>query len=121
VDDCADTRVVFTHILERLGAEVVTASDGETGIKAVAQAMQEGRSFSLILLDIRMPDVNGVDAATSIRKQGFHGLIAACTASVSGEGRSECQESGFNLYFDKRVVNKELFTALLDQADSYPK
>jgi len=118
VDDCADTRTVFTHLLQLLGAEVITADDGRMSIECVVSAIQEGKPFQLILMDIRMPEVNGPEAAKLIREQGYTGLIAACTASSSGVGRRESQDVGIDVYFDKRMVNKELMSVLLQQCST---
>ena len=118
VDDCPDTSVIFAHMFKLLGAEVVTAINGELGMSAAASAIDEGRPFQLILMDVKMPDINGLSAAKLLRKEGFDGLIVACTATSSIEEREDSRSSGIDVYFDKRVANKNFFSALVDRATS---
>jgi CheY-like chemotaxis protein len=115
VDDCPDTRAMFCEHMEQLGADVVTAGDGSAAIDSFENSVKEKRPFNLILLDIRMPKMNGVQAAKTIRSGGFKGIIAACTAASTGEGRKEGKEAGIDVYLDKMVLKKEVFEALLNK------
>lgn len=113
VEDCADTSTVFCHLLESLGAEVATAADGEQGVEAALHAMELGDPFHLIIMDIRMPRVSGTAAAKRIRAHGFSGVIVACTATSSEEGRQESERSGFDEYLDKQSMSKKVMADLL--------
>ncbi len=115
VDDCADTRSMFTHHFENLGAEVTTASNGQAAISTVKTAMEDKRSFNLIIMDVRMPEMDGIEAARKIRDLGFSGVLAACTATSTGEGRRHGKEAGIDVYLDKMVLNKSVFDALLNK------
>ena len=114
VDDCEDSCTLFKVLFEKLGAQVVTALNGADGIKAVAECGPQ--PFHLVMMDICMPHMNGRTASKQLRDSGYKGVIAACTAVSSGEGRKESQTSGIDLYFDKRVVNLKLCSALLERA-----
>jgi len=116
VDDCADMRALYAQRFEKCGAQVVTAADGKQAIAAAQGAQEEGRPFSLILLDIRMPGMDGMSAAREIRQSGYKGLIAAFTASTSGSGKRESAEVGIDVYLDKMVIKPEVVAALLEQA-----
>ena len=116
VEDCVDTSMVFCHLLESLGAEVTTAADGEKGVAAAVEALDAGKPFQLILMDIRMPRVNGTAAAERIRAHGFKGTIVACTATYSEEGRAASERCGFDSYVDKQSMNKKLMAEILDRA-----
>lgn len=111
VDDCSDTQLVFTHIFEGLGAEVTTAQDGETGVNTVVCSLREGRPFHLVILDIRMPRVDGIEAASRLRCIGYRGIIAMCTANPC---YSEDQQRENEIFFDKRMASKRFFSSLLD-------
>lgn len=115
VDDCPDVRAIFAQRFSHAGSQVVTVDDGSSAIEAVKTADEEHRPFHLIVLDIRMPGLNGMKTAQELRDAGFTGLIAACTAAATAEGRSESKQSGINFYFNKKVIKEELITSMLDQ------
>ncbi len=64
IDDEASLRQTLGRILQRDGYEVTTVAGGKEGLTIVAQ-----QSFDLIYLDIRMPDMNGLDVLQSIHSQ----------------------------------------------------
>ena len=62
VDDDADVREIVAFKLGRLGYEVITASDGATGLEAVAQLRPD-----LVLLDWAMPELSGIEVCRLLR------------------------------------------------------
>ena len=119
VDDLEEMRQIFACLVESAGGGAPSwASSASEALALVEETQKAGRPFTLILLDIKMPGINGIDAAKALRAAGFMGLLVACTASVSGQGRSECQHAGIDVYLDKRVVKKETIQALLERSNS---
>ncbi|ALL13349.1 MASE1 domain-containing protein [Caulobacter henricii] len=81
VDDNATNRELVRTILEAFGAKVSEAADGEEGVSAA-----EGETFDVILMDLRMPRLDGVQAAERIRSgagPSAHCPIIAFSADVS--------------------------------------
>ncbi len=115
VDDCAVTRAMFCQQFENLGAEVLTVSNGVSAIASVRESIDTKKDFSLLILDIRMPEMNGMVAAQKIREAGFKGVLAGCTATISGDGRREGRAAGIDVYLDKMVLKKPVFEALLNK------
>ena len=64
VDDDADVRAAVRTILEDAGHEVVEAVDGAAGLRAYRDA-----SFDLVLCDLFMPDVDGIELIRALRRQ----------------------------------------------------
>jgi len=64
VDDDAPNRLALSEILADCGAEIVCASSGREALKLILQ-----RDFAVILLDVRMPDMDGYETATLIRQR----------------------------------------------------
>ena len=84
--------------LQRAGAIVEIA---ETGRQAVARAV--ANSYDVILMDIRMPEMDGLEATSELRKQGLNVPIIAVSADAIGERRSRALEAGCNGYVTKPI------------------
>jgi len=83
-EDNPDLRFVLSQRLERAGVHVVAVADGERAVEEANRAQDEGRPFDLILVDLRMPGMDGREAARRIRAhrpKDSDGLIVALTAS----------------------------------------
>lgn len=69
VDDNASARDIFVGMLAALGFEARAVASGELAMQAVAQARSEGRPFGLLLMDWKMPGMNGLDTLAAIRRE----------------------------------------------------
>lgn len=101
VEDNAFNRQVATELLAAEGAIVTVAEGGLEGVTAVLDS-GEG-AFDLVLMDMQMPDIDGLEATRQIRKNGqFTSLpIVAMTANVSEEDRQACLNAGMNDHLGK--------------------
>jgi PAS domain S-box-containing protein len=105
VEDNATNRLIATKLLENLGASVETAVDGYLGVEAAA------RGFDLILMDIQMPGIDGLEAARRIRALGGPVAatpIVALTANVLAHQRQAYLDAGMD-----GVVGKPISPATL--------
>jgi signal transduction histidine kinase/CheY-like chemotaxis protein len=90
-------------LLETAGAIVGRATDGEQAMeKALAQ------DFALILMDIRMPVLDGLGATSRLRAAGFWRPIVALTASATQDQRAACLAAGCNDHLTKPIAAAEL-------------
>ena len=100
---------VACALLADAGLDVQVVPDGE---QAVAQA--SGGRFDLILMDMQMPGVDGLEATRRIRTQLGETLpIVAMTANAFGEDRDECLAAGMNDHIAKPVDASTLYETLL--------
>jgi PAS domain S-box-containing protein len=110
VEDEPINQEVSKGLLAEVGLLVDLAEDGEEAVKRA----QEGR-YDLILMDIQMPRMNGIDATRAIRQ--LPGLartpIIAMTANAYEEDRQRCLEAGMNDHIGKPVDPDLLFETLL--------
>lgn len=111
VDDSKVNRDIATAMLENFKAIVENAPDGEDAVEMVKNS--EVGYYDLILMDIQMPKLNGIEATKQIRALGRNEMpIVALTADVFEDTRVETQEAGMNDFLTKPVNIKALRAAL---------
>lgn len=95
-------------LLQKEGHRVVVASDGEEALQKAAS-----NPFDVILMDIQMPGLSGLDVTTKIRQQEqstqLHIPIIAMTAHAMQGDRERCLEAGMDGYVSKPIRRNELF------------
>ncbi len=109
-EDDPVNQMVAWSLLQAAGLEVDMVGDG-------AQALRRAslQHYDLILLDMEMPEMNGLDAARAIRRQTAHALtpIIALTGNVFSSDREACLEAGMDDFLPKPVAPELLYQALL--------
>jgi CheY-like chemotaxis protein len=100
---------VLRHVLQRRLKNVDCVASGREALEAVAR-----RHYDLILMDLQMPDINGLEAATRIRKmKGYSDVpILALTASCSDQVREQCRAIGMQAFLSKPIDANELWSAV---------
>ena len=90
-------------LLETAGATVGRATDGE---QAMEKALEQ--DFALILMDVRMPILDGLGATSRLRAAGFWRPIVALTASAASDQRAACIAAGCNDHLTKPIAAADL-------------
>ncbi|MES2963623.1 MAG: response regulator [Bdellovibrionota bacterium] len=103
VEDNADVRLLITRILSPLGVITYHAKNGLEAIQFAADLTPD-----MILMDIRMPGLDGYSAVRRIRFDGYSGKIVALTAEEESEYREKCLEAGFDEFFSKPLSRARL-------------
>ena len=115
-DNFVNQRVVI-RLLEKLGHEVDVV---ETG-KGVLEALQADVNYDLVLMDCEMPEMDGLEAARSIRKLEHSARqirIVALSAFTAHEKRKEGLGAGMNDFLSKPVTLEKLEVLLNAQRDN---
>ncbi|MGP5202415.1 response regulator [Psychrobacter aquimaris] len=109
VEDSPTNQKITCKILSKLGYRSVVAEDGQQALNTLQQQRQD---ISLILMDCRMPVMDGLQATQAIRAQGDKIAIVALTANNTKEDRDACIEVGMDDFLSKPINKKELEAVL---------
>jgi PAS domain S-box-containing protein len=98
-EDNITNRILVTNILCQYGADVTEAEDGKVAIEKIQQA-----DYDLVLMDMHMPEMNGLDATRYIRTRMNKDLpILALTASAFKNEEESCLAAGMNDFITKPI------------------
>jgi CheY-like chemotaxis protein/anti-sigma regulatory factor (Ser/Thr protein kinase) len=90
-------------LLKKMGFEVTLVENGKLAVEALGKA-----SYDIILMDIQMPEMNGLEATRTIRQNGIKTPIVAITANALKGDREQCLEAGCDDYLPKPVDKHDL-------------
>jgi CheY-like chemotaxis protein len=107
VEDNPINALLARTLLKREGAEVDRAASGQEALAAVAAA-----TYDLILMDLRMPDLSGVEATRELRARGVTTPVVALTADAFEDDRRACLAAGMNDFLVKPLTETALRTVL---------
>lgn len=114
VEDNPVNQKLATRLLQKMGHNVTRAENGIQALEAHAKGQ-----FDVILMDIQMPEMDGLEATAAIRKRensltGVHVPIVAMTAHAMAGDRERCLDAGMDGYVSKPINVQELAQALAD-------
>jgi two-component system, sensor histidine kinase and response regulator len=122
-DNVVNQRIAST-LLEKRGHHVVVAVNGHKALKAL-----EGESYDLVLMDVQMPEMDGMEATARIREMekltDRHQLVVALTAHAMKGDAERCLSAGMDDYLTKPIRPQELddllnkYMASKEPASSY--
>ncbi len=106
-------------LLSRLGHHVVLATNGAAALESCLAAKSAGTPYDLVLMDVQMPELDGIEAAQRIRgleagQPGRRTPILALTANALVEHRYACFEAGMDGFLIKPVDREKLVEALAE-------
>ncbi|MCL2473204.1 MAG: ATP-binding protein, partial [Treponema sp.] len=112
-DNLVNQRVITEH-LARVGLKTELAENGQEGIEKVRLRKEKGlKPFDLILMDIHMPVMDGIEATPKILELGTGTPIVAMTANVMSDDKELYKKAGIVDYVGKPFTSQELWRCLL--------
>jgi CheY-like chemotaxis protein len=107
-EDNAVNQTVINMIMKKLGYSVDIVPDGAQAVEAVRRKL-----YQVILMDIQMPEMDGMEATRVIRKEmGHQPIIVALTANAMMEDRDLCLQAGMDDYISKPIQIEKLMEVL---------
>jgi CheY-like chemotaxis protein len=120
VEDVPSQQKLLVKILSKSGHSVATADCGREAID-----LTEREPFDVILMDVQMPGMSGLDAIRAIRTHesyaGGHVAIIAVTAHVLSGDADQCYDAGADAYLPKPINLVDLMAVLKSVAESHPR
>ncbi len=115
VDDDPMNCAMVRLRLEKLGFTIESAPDG-----SVAVALVSAKRYDLILMDLQMPVMNGLEATRQIRRlpNGAGVAILGSTANLVLEQRQQCMDAGMTGFVTKPFTGAALLEAALKRIDT---
>ncbi len=107
VEDNPVGALLAQTLLKREGCTVETAANGREAVEALSRA-----AYDLVLMDMRMPEMDGPAAATAIRARGDDTPIVALTANAFAEDRRACLDAGMDDHLVKPLETEALRAVL---------
>lgn len=104
VDDEEYNAKLLQNIFDNIGIKITTTTNGSDFLKQI-----NTQKFDLILLDLRMPKISGIDLAKTLRKMKIDTPIIALSATVNQDEILNCYENGINEFISKPFKQEELF------------
>ncbi|TNE91917.1 MAG: response regulator [Deltaproteobacteria bacterium] len=109
VDDNPVNLAVGSAMLDKLGCDVVAVSSGPAALEALDD------SIGMVLMDCRMPEMDGFETTSRLRERGYRGPVIAVTASVTNEEREQCLAVGMADVLSKPLSMPALAASLARQ------
>lgn len=109
IEDNDKNRKLVREVLTVKGYAVIETETGEAGIRLARE-----RRPSLVLMDIRLPGIDGIEALRQLRAESITRRIPvmAMTASVMGEDRQKIMDAGFDAYHGKPIKVHDFVAAV---------
>lgn len=112
-DDDQDSCITTCEILEGIGMVAEWVTDGETAVERTVEAYEAQNDFSVIILDWKMPEKDGIETAKEIRsKIGNHVPIIILSAFDWTEVEAQAREAGIQAFIEKPLFRSRLVYAL---------
>ena len=123
IDDNETNRVIYKHQLTEWGIDFDTADDGANGLEKVFSAVEKGQAFDLILLDMMMPNMDGLDVYRRIKET--LGKNTPCvfmlTSVMQGDVAKQGKELGIDIVLTKPVKQTLLYNSIAGHFSNKPK
>ena len=110
-EDHSINQQLIMAIIDSLNMDAVLAANGREAVEAVEQAEADGQPFDAVLMDMLMPEMDGLEATRCIREMGYTSAqlpIVALTANCYPDDIAACRQAGMQGHLGKPLTGEEL-------------
>ncbi|XZE32674.1 ATP-binding protein [Pirellulaceae bacterium SH501] len=107
-EDTRAIQFVLRRMIGSLVSELAIVSNGRLAVEQVMEAEKGARPYDLVLMDIQMPEVDGIEATRQLRREGFKRPIIALTAGAMESEKQACITAGCTHFLAKPIDLREL-------------
>lgn len=107
VEDMPNNQKLISWQIKKLGAKVKIVNNGKEAVE-----LATAENFDLILMDIQMPIMDGLQATSLLRERGYDGPIVALTANAMQKDKNLCYEAGCNNFVPKPIDKIHFYEVL---------
>lgn len=111
-EDSVDNQRLISLIVKRTGATIEIVGDGRNLVHKALAAWREGMPFDVILTDMQMPEMDGLEACRQMRAAGYPGPVVALTAHAMASERERCINAGCDDFVTKPIDRVAFYAAL---------
>lgn len=108
-DDNEDNRQLVAYLVAKTGAQLTLVEDGQQALNAIKKG-----TFDLVLMDMQMPEMDGLQATTILQQQNFQAPIIMLTANVDSNSKKNMLAAGAKAHFAKPIDSQRFYAMLVE-------
>lgn len=112
VEDSKTMQIFLRNLLEPEDYEVIVANDGESGLELFRQAVAENRSFDIVMTDVVMPRMSGLDLLKKVRALNRDTIVVVLTSDANVDTAIEALNLGANNFLHKPPNSEEILSVM---------
>lgn len=112
VEDSRTMQTFLLNLLKKEDYEVVVAGDGESGMKLFQQGIFEGNPFDIVMTDIVMPGMSGLEVLKQVKTLNYDTVVVVLTSDANVETAIEALNSGANNFLHKPPNSEEILNVM---------
>jgi CheY-like chemotaxis protein len=112
VEDSRTMQAFLLNLLKKEDYEVVLANDGETGVECFQQSLVEGNPFDIVMTDIVMPGLSGLDVLKRIKTLNHDTIVVVLTSDANVDTAIEALNAGANNFLHKPPNSEEILNVM---------
>ena len=112
VEDSRTMQRFLLNLLKNEDYEVVVANNGEAGLQTFQQALAEGNPFDIVMTDIVMPGMSGLEVLKQVKTLNYDTIVVVLTSDANADNAIEALNAGANNFLHKPPDSEEILNVM---------